>query len=78
MRVARLLGRLAALAFLTAVGAAALALCQAPAPVSRVCGVVAMVFCVLGMAALAFGALREARRRANPSEVDQTAEERHT
>jgi hypothetical protein len=76
--VARLLGRLAALAFLTAVGAAALALCRPPAPASRVCGVVALVFCLVGMTALAFGALREARRRANLSEVDQTAEERHT
>ncbi len=76
--VGGLIPRLLVLALLTALGAVGLLLCLAGRePVQRVMGGIAVTACAVGMFLTALGALRSARRREHPLDLDPTAEEHH-
>ncbi len=73
----QLIGRLLVLALLTALGAGSVALCASAHPGQRIAGAVGVAACLAAMIAVAVSAVKDARRRANPTRVDQTAEEYH-
>jgi hypothetical protein len=73
-----LIGRLLVLALLTALGSVGLILCLAGRDqIARIMGGVALTACAVGMVLTALGALRIARRREHPLDLDPTAEEQH-